>query len=35
VMRCPHCDNPLVTIVKGDKCVWISLRGLRLLELAV
>jgi Zn finger protein HypA/HybF involved in hydrogenase expression len=35
VMRCPHCDNPVVTIVKGDKRVWISLRGLRLLELAV
>lgn len=35
VMRCPHCDNPLVTIVKEDTRVWISLRGLRLLELAV
>jgi hypothetical protein len=35
VMRCSHCDNPLVTIVKDDTRVWISLRGLRVLEVPV
>ncbi len=35
VMRCPHCDNPLVTIVKDDARVWISLRGVRTLQVTV
>ena len=35
VMRCPHCSNALVTIVKGDERVWISFPGVRALEVAV
>lgn len=35
VLRCPHCDNPLVKIVKADARVWIDLRGVRTLELSV
>lgn len=35
VMRCPHCDNVLVTIVKDDIHVWISFRGLRTLQVTV
>ena len=35
VLRCPHCDNPLVKIVKDDARVWIDLRGVRTLELSV
>jgi Zn finger protein HypA/HybF involved in hydrogenase expression len=32
VMRCPHCDNVLVTIVKEDARMWIGFPGLRTLE---
>jgi hypothetical protein len=32
VMRCPHCDNPLVTIVKADTQVWIGFQGVRTLQ---
>jgi Family of unknown function (DUF6510) len=35
VLRCPHCDDPLVKIVKNDARVWIDLRGVRTLELSV
>ena len=35
VLRCPHCDNALVKIVKDDARVWIDLRGLRTLEIRV
>ena len=35
VMRCPHCDNALVTIVKHDTRVWIGFLGVRTLEVAV
>jgi len=35
VMRCPHCDNPLVKIVRGDDRLWIDLSGMRTLEVAV
>jgi hypothetical protein len=35
VLRCPHCDDPLVKIVKDDARVWIDLRGMRTLELSV
>ena len=35
VMRCPHCDNPLVTISKDDARIWISLRGVRTLHVTV
>ena len=35
VMRCPHCDNVLVTIVKDDTRVWIGLGGVRRLQVTV
>ena len=35
VLRCPHCDNPLVKIVRAATRVWISFPGIRSLELAV
>ena len=35
VLRCPHCDNVLAKIVKNDSQVWIDVRGIRTLELAV
>jgi Family of unknown function (DUF6510) len=35
VMRCPHCSNALVTIVKSDERVWISFPGVQALEVAV
>jgi hypothetical protein len=33
VLRCPHCDNALVKIVRGDERMWMSLPGVRSLEL--
>ena len=35
VMRCPHCDNALVTIVKDDTRVWIGFPGVRTVQIAV
>jgi hypothetical protein len=35
VLRCPHCDNALVKIVKNDTRLWIGFPGLRTLEVAV
>jgi Zn finger protein HypA/HybF involved in hydrogenase expression len=35
VMRCPHCDNALVTIVKDDTRVWIGFPGVRTLQVTV
>jgi Family of unknown function (DUF6510) len=35
VMRCPHCDNVLVTIVKDDTRVWTAFAGMRTLQVAV
>ena len=35
VLRCPHCDNPLVKIVKDDTRVWIDMRGVRTLEVGL
>jgi hypothetical protein len=35
VMRCPHCDNPLVRIVKDDTRVWIGFPGVRTLQVTV
>ena len=32
VLRCPHCDNALMTIVSSDSSIWIDCRGLRTLE---
>jgi hypothetical protein len=35
VMRCPHCDNALLTIVKGGSRVWVGFAGVRTLQVAV
>ena len=35
VLRCPHCDNVLAKIVRGRTRLWISLPGVRTLEIAV
>ena len=35
VMRCPHCDNPVATIVEGDKRMWMGLAGARTLQVSV
>jgi Zn finger protein HypA/HybF involved in hydrogenase expression len=33
VLRCPHCANALITIVKDDTRVWLAFPGVRALEL--
>ncbi len=35
VMRCPHCDNVLVTIVKDGTLVRIGFLGVRTLQVSV
>jgi hypothetical protein len=35
VLRCPHCDNTLAVIVRGERRVWITFPGIRALELGV
>ena len=35
VLRCPHCDNTLMKIVRDDTRLWIGFPGLRTLEVAV
>jgi Zn finger protein HypA/HybF involved in hydrogenase expression len=35
VMRCPHCDSVLMTIVKDDTRMWISSHGMRTLQVTV
>ena len=35
VMRCPHCDNALVTIVEDGARVWIGFPGVRTLQVTV
>jgi len=35
VLRCPHCDNPLVKIVKEDARMWIAFPGIRTLAITV
>jgi Zn finger protein HypA/HybF involved in hydrogenase expression len=35
VMRCPHCDNALATIVKDDTRVCIGFPGVRTLQVTV
>ena len=35
VMRCPHCENALVTIVRGDARAWIGFPGVRTLQVTV
>jgi hypothetical protein len=34
LLRCPHCDNALLTIVRGDDSrVWLGFPGVRALQL--
>ena len=35
VLRCPHCDNALVKIVRDDTRLWIGFPGVRTLEVGV
>jgi hypothetical protein len=35
VMRCPHCDTALVSIVKDGSRVWIGFQGVRTLQVTV
>jgi hypothetical protein len=35
VLRCPHCDNVLASIVRSETDLWISLRGLRALKVGL
>jgi len=35
VLRCPHCDNALVTIVKDGPRVWMGFAGVRTLQVTV
>jgi hypothetical protein len=35
VLRCPHCDAVLLKAVTDGERVWIDLRGMRTIELAV
>jgi hypothetical protein len=35
VMRCPHCDTALVTIVEGDTRAWIGFPGIRTLQVSL
>jgi hypothetical protein len=35
VMRCPHCDNALVTLVEGGTRISIGFAGVRTLQLTV
>jgi hypothetical protein len=33
VVRCRHCESVLMTIVRGPKCTWIDLGGVRAIEM--
>ena len=35
VMRCPHCDNALVTIAEDGARMWIGFAGVRTLQVTV
>jgi Family of unknown function (DUF6510) len=35
VLRCPHCSNVLARIVRADGRMWLDLRGMRALQVAV
>ena len=35
VMRCPHCDNALVTIVEDGPRVWMGFAGMRTLQVTI
>jgi uncharacterized protein DUF6510 len=35
VLRCPHCDNVLMKLVKDEGRVWIDVPGIRTLEISL
>lgn len=35
VLRCPHCQHPLVKIVRDETRLWIDFTGVRTLEVAL
>jgi len=35
VLRCPHCNNVIGKIVRDDTRMWISLSGVRTVQIAV
>jgi hypothetical protein len=35
VLRCPHCNNPLIKVVRDDTRLWIGFPGIRTLEVTV
>jgi hypothetical protein len=35
VLRCPHCDNVIGKIVEDDTRMWISLSGVRTMQVAL
>jgi hypothetical protein len=35
VVRCPDCDEVLVTVVRSDARIWISFAGVHMLQVAV
>jgi hypothetical protein len=35
VLRCPRCENALVTLVRGDTRMWIGFPGIRTLQISM
>ena len=35
VLRCPHCDSVLAKIVQAEPRMWVEMRGMRSLQLAI
>ena len=35
VLRCPHCEDVLIKVVTDGERIWMDLRGLRTLQLAL
>jgi hypothetical protein len=35
VLRCPHCTHVLATFVQGERRTWVSMMGMRRLEVAI
>jgi hypothetical protein len=35
VLRCPHCETALMTLVRGDDRMWLGFAGMRTLQVAV
>ena len=33
VLRCPHCESVLMSVVRSERRLWVDVRGVRSLEL--